>query len=277
MELTLDTRLQLNNAVEMPIFGLGTYRSGRGIETLKAVLWALEAGYRHIDTAKIYGNERDVGKALRESSIPREDVFITTKLWNSDHGYISTITACQKSLEELDLDYVDLYLIHWPVPELRLETWKAMEQLLEEGKCRAIGVSNYTIWHLQELLESEYSNVVPAVNQVEFSPYLFQKDLLDFCQSKEIQVESYSPLTKGQKLNDPRLGEIAQKYEKTPAQLLIRWNLEHQIIVIPKSTKKERIYENADIFDFSITSTDMKTLDSLNENLRTGWDPSTVS
>jgi len=274
-EISIDTKVKLNNGVQMPIFGLGTYQTRSGKETQTAVLYALEAGYRLIDTAKIYGNEKDVGEVVRKSGIPREEVFITTKLWNSDHGYEAAIAACEKSLKSLGLSYIDLYLIHWPVEGLRNETWTAMETLQKEGKCRAIGVSNYMIWHLEELLNS--SSTIPAVNQVEFSPYLYQKDLLEFCDSHNIQVEAYSPLTKGQKLSDPKLVAIASRYSKSPAQILIRWVLQHGAIVIPKSSKKERIFENADIFDFTISPKDMGVLDSFDENLRTSWDPSTAS
>ena len=274
VELSIDTKLKLNNGIEMPIFGLGTYQAGKGEETQQAVLHALEVGYRLIDTAKIYGNEEDVGEALRRCGILREEVFVTTKLSNSDHGYESAIAACDESLNKMGLSYLDLYLIHWPVEGLRNETWKALETLLEEGKCRAVGVSNYMIWHLEELLSS--SSTIPAVNQVEFSPYLYQKDLLDFCRSHDIQLEAYSPLTKGLKLNDPKLVAIASKYSKSTAQVLIRWVLQHGIMVIPKSARKERIDENADVFDFTISPEDMKELDSFDQNLRTSWDPSRI-
>lgn len=274
-EISIDTKVKLNNGVQMPIFGLGTYQTRSGKETQAAVLYALEAGYRLIDTARIYRNEKDVGDAFRKSGIPREEVFITTKLWNSDHGYDTAIAACEKSLKSLALSYIDLYLIHWPVEGLRNETWRAMERLQKEGKCRAVGVSNYMIWHLEELLNR--SSTIPAVNQVEFSPYLYQKDLLEFCRSHNIQLEAYSPLTKGQKLSDPKLVAIASRYSKSPAQILIRWVLQHGAIVILKSSKKERIFENADVFDFTISPEDKSVLDSFNENLRTSWDPSTAS
>jgi diketogulonate reductase-like aldo/keto reductase len=273
-EIKIDTKIKLNNGIEMPIFGLGTFQMQNGKETYEAVLYALQIGYRLIDTAKMYGNEKDVGEAIRRSGVPREGVFVTTKLWNSDHGYQSTIDACNRSLKTLGFSYIDLYLIHWPVEGLRNETWKAMESLLKAGKCRAIGVSNYMIWHLEELLEN--SSTVPAVNQVEFSPYLYQKGLLEFCRSHNIQLEAYSPLTKGHKLNDPKLMAIASKYSKTSAQILIRWGLQHQVVVIPKSSKEERIRENSQVFDFSISSGDMKVLDSFNRGLRTSWDPSTA-
>lgn len=273
-EISIDTKVKLNNGVEMPIFGLGTWRTREGKEAQEAVLHALEVGYRLIDTASMYGNEEDVGEALRRSGLPREEVFITTKLWNSDHGYERAIAACEESLRKLGLGYVDLYLIHWPVEGLRNETWKAMEKLLEEGKCRAVGVSNYMIWHLEEL--SNHSSTIPAINQVEFHPYLYLKDLLDFSSSHDIQLESYSPLTKGMKLDDPKLVDMASKYSKTPAQILIRWVLQHGVIVIPKSSHKERIEENAVVFDFTISRQDMEALDSFHQSLRTSWDPTKI-
>ncbi len=236
-KISRNTRIKLNNGVEMPILGLGTWQIHGTEETEETVLYALDVGYRLIDTADIYGNEEGIGRALRKSSTPREQIFITTKVWNSDYGYSSTITACEKSLKRLGLSYIDLYLIHWPVKDLRKETWKAMETLLQEGKYRAIGVSNYMIWHLEELLNN--SLTIPAVDQVEFSPYLYQKDLLEFCLSHKIQMEAYSPLTKGLKLNDPKLVSTAAKYSKSPTQILIRWVLQHGIVAIPKSSKKE--------------------------------------
>jgi len=274
-ELTIDTKVELNNGVKMPIFGLGLYQTRKGKETQDAVYYALEAGYRLIDTAAMYGNEEDVGEAVRKSGLPREKIFITTKLWNPDHGYDKALSAFEESRKKLGLYYVDLYLIHWPVEVLRKESWRALETLLREGKCRAIGVSNYMIWHLEKLLSN--SSMVPAVNQVEFSPYLYQKDLLDFCLNHHIQLEAYSPLTKGYKLHDPKLANIASKYSKSPAQILIRWALQKEVVVIPKSSRKERIYENADVFDFAISPEDIKVLDSFNENLRTSWDPSTAT
>ncbi len=236
-KIDINTKVKLNNGFEIPILGLGIWQvHSRGAEEI--VLCALRAGYRLIDTAEIYGNEEDVGKALHKSGIPRKEIFVTTKLWNSDHGYTPTIAACERSLKRLGLSYIDLYLIHWPVQNLRNETWKAMEKLLEEEKCRAIGVSNYMIWHLQELLNN--SSAIPAVNQVEFSPYLYQRDLLEFCCSHEIQLEAYSPLTKGRKLSDPKLVSLAIKYSKNPAQILIRWLLQRGVVAIPKSSSIAR-------------------------------------
>ncbi len=273
-DLNIETTITLNNGAEIPVFGLGTFRMKKAVETRSAILQALKAGYRHIDTAKIYENEKDLGKAIRESGIPREDIFVTTKLGNADHGYQKALKACEKSLKRLGLSYVDLYLIHWPVEGIRKETWRALGTLLVEGKCRAIGVSNYMIRHLEELLED--SSVIPAVNQVEFHPYLYQKDLLQFCREHNIQLETYCPLTRGKRLDDPKLRSLADHYSKTPAQILIRWALQHDLVVIPKSSNPGRILENADVFDFSISEEDMKTLDSFDENLRVSWDPTRV-
>ncbi|MGD2246008.1 MAG: aldo/keto reductase [Candidatus Aminicenantes bacterium] len=273
-DLRIDTKIELNDGVKMPIFGLGTYRAQKGGEAREAVRYALEVGYRLIDTASMYGNEDDVGQAILQSGLKREEIFVTTKLWNADHGYDRAIGACKESLRRLKLDYVDLYLIHWPVEGLRKESWKALQKLKEEGKCRSIGISNFMTWHLEELLAD--SPAVPSVNQVEFHAYLYLKELFNFCKARGIQLESYSPLTKGRKLRDPRLQDIAEKYGKTPAQLLIRWVLQKGIIVIPKSSKKERIRENAQVFDFQISDTDMAVLDSFDLGLRTSWDPTAV-
>ncbi|MFW9991171.1 MAG: aldo/keto reductase [Candidatus Odinarchaeota archaeon] len=273
MELTINSKARLNNGIEMPFIGLGVYQSPGGNVTTNAVLYALEAGYRHVDTAKIYGNERDVGRAIREGPVSRKEIFVTTKLWNSDHGYSATIKACNESLEKLRLEYVDLYLIHWPVKESRLESWRAMETALDEGKCKAVGVSNYMVRHLEELLDN--CSITPAVNQIELNPYnyLYMKEIVDLCRSKNIQLEAYSPLTKGKKLNDPKLVDVARKYSKTPAQILIRWALEEKMVVIPKSTNKTRIRENSSVFDFTISREDMEYMNSFNEDLITGWDP----
>jgi methylglyoxal/glyoxal reductase len=268
MLLTLDSRAKLNNGVEIPYLGLGVYQSQPGKTTLRAVKYALKIGYRHIDTAELYGNEMDVGRALRESEIRREEVFITTKVWNSHQGYESTLQACKGSLQRLGLSYIDLYLIHWPVKGFGSETWRAMVRLLREGKARTIGVSNYSIRELNEILEEE-SDIMPMVDQVEFHPFLYQEQLLRFCKNNNIQLESYSPLTRGKRLNHQDIVEMAKKYGKTSAQILIRWNLQHDAVVIPKSIHEDRILENSKIFDFQIEPKDMKLLDSLNENFRT--------
>ncbi|MBN1262602.1 MAG: aldo/keto reductase [Anaerolineae bacterium] len=268
--LTIGSTVTLNNGVEMPRLGLGVYQA-RGKTCEQAVTWALAAGYRHIDTAKFYGNEREVGRAVRASDVPREEVFVTTKLWNTDHGYDQALRAFAESQQKLDLGPVDLYLIHWPVSNQRDESWRALETLYEEGKTRAIGVSNYTIRHLEELLGK--ARIVPVVNQVEFHPWLFQKDLLNFCSAHNIRLEAYSPLTKGERLRNPQLATIAKKYGKSPAQLLIRWVLQHEVIVIPKSANKGRIQENADIYDFEISAEDMCRLDAFDERYHCTWNP----
>lgn len=273
MPLSITSTVTLNNDTTMPVFGLGVYQSRKGDETRNAVRFALEAGYRHIDTARVYDNERDVGTAIRESGIARSEIFVTTKLWNAHHGYDRAIKAFHKSNERLGLEYVDLYLIHWPVEKLRLDSWRAMETLLDDGACRAIGVSNYMVRHLEEVLE--HGTLTPAVNQFELSPYCYQsrKEVVDFCREHGIRVETYSPLTKGDRLRDPKLVNIAEKYGKTPAQVLIRWALEHEFVVIPKSVNKDRIHENADVFDFALSKEDMDRLDSFDENFITSWDP----
>jgi methylglyoxal/glyoxal reductase len=269
--LTLTSTRKLNSGAEIPVLGLGVYQTPPGKVTQEAVKFALKVGYRHIDTASLYGNEEDVGKGVRDSGVPREQVFVTTKLWNSDHGYDSALRACDRSLKRLGLAYIDLYLIHWPVPELRNETWKALVELQRRGSCRTIGVSNYTVKHLQELLDS--SEATPAVNQVEFNPFLYQKELLRFCNGKGIQLEAYSPLTRGHKLRHPVVLSVAQRCSKSPAQIMIRWGLQHGLVVIPKSARPERIKENSEVFDFEISAADMAKLDSLGEDLHTDWDP----
>jgi diketogulonate reductase-like aldo/keto reductase len=293
MDLTIETKLTLNDGHLIPQLGLGVWQTRAGATCEAAVLAALEAGYRHIDTAAMYGNEESVGAAIGMSGIPRENIFVTTKLWNSDHG--NPKRALDTSLRMLKLDYVDLYLIHYPVRERR-QSWRALEALRAEGKARSIGVSNFTIRHLTELLAE--TKTIPAVNQVEFHPYLYQRDLLDFCVGEGIVIEAYSPLTKGTRLNDPKLVAVAKKYSqaeppaaaprsrfplvdrlsrrsetKSTAQILIRWALQHGLAVIPKSANRRRIFEDADVFDFEITAEDMQLLDSFNEDLRTCWDP----
>jgi diketogulonate reductase-like aldo/keto reductase len=267
MQLNLQSVGLLNNGVKIPRLGLGVYQAPPGESTLRAVKYALKIGYRHIDTAWLYGNEIDVGRAIRESCIEREEIFITTKVWNSDQGYQSTLEACDRSLKLLGLPYVDLYLIHWPVEGRGKDTWKAMIRLLNEGKTRAIGVSNFEVFHLQEIFQK--FDVIPSVNQVEFHPFLFQEKLLEFCKNSNIQLEAYSPLTRGQRLNHHILVGLAKKYGKSSAQILIRWNLQHGLVVIPKSIHENRIRENIQVFDFQLEEADMKLLNSLNEDLHT--------
>ncbi|ROL59733.1 aldo/keto reductase [Bacteroidetes/Chlorobi group bacterium MS-B_bin-24] len=272
--MNLQTKITLNNKVKIPVLGLGTYLMKPGEETYNACRWALEFGYRHIDTASFYRNEEDVGRAVRNSGIDRKDVFITTKVWNDDQGYDKTLRAVETSLKKLGFDYIDLILVHWPVPGLRKETWKALEKVYDEGISAAIGVSNYTIAHLQELFN--YANVIPVVNQVEFSPFLYQKELKEFCEENNIYIEAYSPLVRGRKFDHPLLVELSRKYQKTPAQILIRWALQIGTIVIPKSSRKERIIENASVFDFEISDEDMAKLNSLSEGYRVAWNPEKV-
>jgi len=271
MSLNLGSRVTLNDGNQMPVLGLGMWQAGSGKATRSAVAVALQIGYRLFDTAKLYGNERDVGVAVRESGIPRKEVFVTTKLWNNDHGYESALRAFEKSRHELGLDYIDLYLIHWPVPGLRHESWKALLKIHDEGLARSIGVSNYTIRHLEELLPA--TPIAPAVNQVEFHPFLYQKDLLEFCVKHRVQLEAYSPLTRGHRLNHPIITRVAAKYARTPAQVLIRWSLQHGLVVIPKSIRPDRIRENAAVFDFELKREDMERLDSLDESSHVAWNP----
>lgn len=260
--------VKLNTGAKIPALGFGTYQIPPLGIAERAVSEALKIGYRHVDTAAIYYNEGDVGKAIRKSGLTREEIFVTTKLWNSDHSDIGK--AIDKSLKNLGLEYVDLYLMHWPM-KTRNDSWKAMGKLVDEGKCRAVGVSNFTASHLKELLSK--TGVIPAVNQVEFSPFLYQKELMEFCDSKGICVEAYSPLTRGKRLKDKRLIEVAGKLGKTVPQVLIRWCLEKGLVVLPKSKTKARIQENFDVFDFSLGKKAMETLDSLNENAHYCWDP----
>jgi len=270
MHTSITDKKNLNSGHGIPYLGFGTYQL-RNHAAKEAILNALESGYRHIDTAAAYGNEKETGEALKESRIPRNEVFITTKLWNEDQGYKTTFDAFERSLDRLDLDYIDLYLIHWPVGGKRLQSWKAMEEIMHSGRCKSIGVCNFTERHLTELLKN--CEIIPAVNQVEFNPFLFQEELLNYCNNQGISLEAYTPLSRGQKLDHPVIKEMSGRYHKTPAQIMIRWGIEHDLIVIPKSAHKKRIIENADVFDFSIVPQDMLKLNTLNEGFRVAWDP----
>lgn len=267
---TIESTVPLTGGVLMPVLGLGVWQTGAGAETRNAVKAALAAGYRLVDTARVYQNEADVGAGLRESGVPREQVFVTTKLWNTDHGYDRTLRACDQSLARLGLEQVDLYLVHWPAPG-RKDTWRAMERLLADGKARSIGVSNYTVRHLEELLDE--CRIVPSVNQVEFSPFLFQRDLLEYCRGHAIQLEAYGPLIRGQRMDHPVIAGVARKHGRTPAQVLVRWGIQHDLVTIPKSARPERIAENAGVFDFALDADDLRALDGLDEGYRTAWDP----
>lgn len=268
---TIKTSVRLNNGIEMPQFGLGVYKAANGTEVTTAVEAAIQAGYTLIDTASFYQNESGVAAGVKNSGINREDIFLTSKVWNTDQGYESTLNAFEKTLKELEVDYLDLYLIHWPVGDRFLDTWRAFEKLYKEGYIKAAGVSNFQIHHLEKLLAN--SSLVPAVNQVELHPRLTQIELRDYCQQKNIQVESWSPLGRGRLLHEPTIEYVAKKYEKTPAQIIIRWHLQNELVVIPKSVTPERIAENADVFNFELSGEDMNVLNQLNMNERFGQHP----
>ena len=276
MKITdLKGTITLANGVEMPYFGLGVFLTKEGKEVENSVTWALETGYRHIDTAAIYGNERGVGNAIKTSGIPRKEIFITTKAWNGNMRSNTVMQGFEESLERLQTDYVDLYLIHWPVRGKFKETWKIFEEIYRSGRTRAIGVSNFLIHHLEDLFTE--AEVMPMVNQVECHPFLVLQDLQDFCKSRKIVYEAYSPLMRGAIVEVPLLQNLSIKYNKTPAQIALRWNLQKEIITIPKSASKERIRENADIFDFELSSEDLKSIDSLDRNKHFGSHPDTFN
>ncbi|MFB5284496.1 aldo/keto reductase [Peribacillus sp. Hz7] len=263
--------ITLHNGVEIPQLGFGVFKVENGSQTVQSVKKALEVGYRSIDTAVIYQNEEGVGQAIRESGIPRKDIFVTSKVWNTDQGYESTLAAFDASLKRLGLDYLDLYLIHWPGKDKYVDTWRALETLYKEGKVRAIGVSNFHIHHLENLLKS--SEMKPVINQIELHPRLTQVEIREFCQKHDIQVEAWSPLGRGVLLDNPTIGEIAKKHGKTSAQVIIRWHLQHGIVVIPKSVTPARIEENAQVFDFELSVEEMKEIDGLHANERVGSNP----
>lgn len=271
MPKNLQDTTTLHNGVKMPWFGLGVFKVKEGSEVVDSVKAALKHGYKSIDTAAVYKNEEGVGQALKEAGVAREELFITTKVWNSDQGYESTLQAFETSMEKLGLDYLDLYLIHWPVAGKYKETWKALEKLYKDGRVRAIGVSNFHIHHLKDLMAD--AEIKPMVNQVEYHPHLAQTELLEFCKAEGIQMEAWSPLKQGELLTEPTIVEIAKKHEKSPAQIILRWDLQNGVVTIPKSIKEHRIIENADIFDFELSSEDMERLNSLNKDERIGADP----
>ena len=263
----------LANGVQMPYFGLGVFQLHEGNEVQQAVLNALATGYRHIDTAALYANEKGVGEAIAKSGIARKEIFVTSKVWNSDQGFDSTLRAFEKSLKLLSFEYLDLYLVHWPVKGKFIQTWKALEKLYADGRVRAIGVSNFLQHHLEELLPQ--SHVVPMVNEMEFHPYLVQQSLIDFCAARRIQYEAWSPLMQGQITEIPELKNLAAKYKKDVAQIVLRWDLQKGVVTIPKSIHKERIISNAQIFDFALSDEDMKLIDNLDKHQRVGADPDT--
>ncbi|MFD0620065.1 aldo/keto reductase [Paenibacillus sp. GCM10027629] len=265
-------RVKLNNGVEMPWLGLGVWKAADGQEVSNAVKSAIECGYRSIDTAAVYQNESGVGQGIKDSGIAREELFVTTKVWNSDQGYESTLHAFEESRKKLGLDYLDLYLIHWPVKEKKyIDTWRALEKLYNDGLVRAIGVSNFHIHHLKDIFE--VSGIVPVVNQVEYHPLLAQRELHAFCNSHNIVLEAWSPLMQGKLLDDPMLTEIAAKYGKSVSQVILRWDLQNGVITIPKSVNPERIAQNGDIFDFELSAEDMERIQAMNKEQRVGPDP----
>ncbi|NOU92415.1 aldo/keto reductase [Paenibacillus sp. LMG 31456] len=265
----------LHNGIKMPWFGLGVFKVEEGAELVLAVKSAIKHGYRSIDTAAIYDNETSVGQgiheAILENQISREDLFVTSKVWNADLGYESTLAAYETSLNKLGLDYLDLYLIHWPVEGKFKDAWRALETLYKDGRVKAIGVSNFQVHHIEELMKE--ATIKPMVNQVELHPQLTQKELIRFCKEQGIQIEAWSPLMQGQLLDHPILKEIADKHEKSIAQVILRWDLQHGIVTIPKSTKEHRILENSAVFDFELSKEDMARIDGLNQNHRVGPDP----
>lgn len=269
--MSFEKTKELANGSIIPRLGLGVWQVKDGAEAVDSVKWALEVGYRLIDTAAAYKNEVSVGEGIRVSGVPREDVFVTTKLWNADQGYESTLKAFDESLKKLDLDYIDLYLIHWPVEGKYKDSWRAMEEIYRSGRAKAIGVSNFHEHHLEDLLKE--AKVVPMVDQIEIHPTLTQEPLRKFLADNKIAVEAWSPLGQGKILENPTLVEIGKKYNKTAAQVIIRWHLQNDIIVIPKSVHQDRIKQNIDVFDFELTEEDIKSINELNSNERLGPDP----
>ncbi len=267
----LTTSVTLSNGVTMPQIGLGVWRMHEGEEVKDAVKWALEAGYRSIDTAKVYANERGVGESIAQSNVRREDLFVTTKVWNSDQGYDSTLRAYDKSLEELGLEYVDLYLVHWPVKGKYKESWRALEKLYTDGRVRAIGVSNFLVHHLIDMLT--VATVTPMVNQVEFHPRLQQPELQAFCLANGIQLEAWSPIMKGGVVDILELAKIGKRHGKNAIQVTLRWLLQKGVVAIPKSSRKARIEANVEVFDFSLTDEEMEVIDNLDQGIRVGPDP----
>lgn len=270
-EQGLTSTLTLSNEVQIPRIGLGVFKMEEGSEVTDAVRWAIEGGYKSIDTAKVYANEAGVGNAIRDTGIERKDIFVTTKVWNSDQGYDRTIRAYEKSLSELGFDYVDLYLVHWPVKGKYTDSWRALETLYNEGRIRAIGVSNFLVHHLEDVMGS--GDIVPMVNQVEFHPRLQQPELQAFCQDNGVQLEAWSPIMKGRVMEIPELVEIGNRHDKNPVQITLRWLYQKDIIAIPKSARKARIESNVDIFDFELNDQEMSVIENLDEGVRVGPDP----
>jgi Aldo/keto reductases, related to diketogulonate reductase len=272
MNLKLDSTVTLNNGVKMPQLGMGVWKVNN-TGAAQSVEWALKHGYKAIDTAKQYGNEVGVGKGLQkgfaDNGLKREDIFLTTKIFNGDQGYQSTLDNFEGQLKNLQTDYVDLLLIHWPVNGTYLETWRALETIYKEGKARAIGVSNFNIERLQDVLK--HASIKPAVNQMEFNPLCQEVDIKNFCDENGIYLEAWSPLGGGSVLKDPRLQKIADKYNKSVAQVILRWDLQRGVITIPKSVHEERIVQNADVYDFELSEDDIKEINGLDTDKRSLW------
>jgi len=266
MELTIDSTVELNNGIKMPRLGFGTWKLKRKV-VIKPIKWAIDMGYRLIDTASFYKNEKYIGTAIRENEIPREALFITSKVWDTDQGYEETLKAFNETIKKLKTDYLDLYLIHWP-RKLRNETWKALEKLYEDDKVKAIGVANFAVHHLKEIIEN--FKIIPAVNQFELHPFNYSEEesLIEFCRTKNIHIEAYSPLTHGRKLNNPTIKAIGEKNNKSTAQVLIRWSLQHGFICIPKSGSQNHIKDNANVFDFELSEEDMEKINKIKEDFR---------
>ena len=269
--LKIDSHITLRDGNRMPLLGLGVWEAHSGKETFNATLYALQSGYRHVDTAQMYGNEKDVGDAFRASGLEREEVFLTTKLWNSDHGYDAALRAFDNSLKRMKLDFVDLYLIHWPSRGSNLQSWRALERIRQEGRSRSIGVSNFAPKHINELLEK--GNARPVVNQIELNPFQQQQTIVSFCLQEKIHLTGYCPLVRGHRFNDPSIRRIAKETQKTAAQVMIRWALQRGQTVIPKSVRPQRIEENADVFDFNLSASQMEILDGLDQGFRNCPDP----
>jgi diketogulonate reductase-like aldo/keto reductase len=267
----LSGTIELSNKVKMPYFGLGVFQMNDGEEVINSVSNALKAGYRHIDTAALYYNEKGVGTAIINSGIKREQIFVTSKVWNSDQGYDNTLRAFDKSLQKLQMNYLDLYLIHWPVKGKFKDTWHALETIYKQGRAKAIGISNFLKHHIDDLLRS--AEIVPMVNQMEFHPYLVQQDLIDHCKRFNIQYQAWSPLMQGKVVEVDLLRKLGSKYKKDPAQIVLRWNLQKDVVTIPKSSHKERIISNSHIFDFELTQDEVKAIDKLDRLERLGADP----
>jgi diketogulonate reductase-like aldo/keto reductase len=268
---SLEDRVGIAPGVDMTRLGIGTFRSAGGYEVEHEVAYALRIGYRGIDTASMYGNEEGVGRAIAQSGIPREQLFVATKVWNDEQGYDRTLAACDRSLRRLGLDHVDLYLVHWPVPDLMEDTWRAMEKLLADGSTRAIGVCNFLVPHLEHLFT--FANTRPAVDQVEHHPRLQQPELRDFLATSGITMQAWAPIMRGGVAQIPEIVDIGHAHGKSPAQVSIRWILQHGVTTIPKSVHESRIAENAGVFDFELSDGEMAVMDGLDRDERVGRHP----